>query len=85
VHDASGLLPARRHRRAPTDWEFGPRTPSTPSKPDSAAAFGGTTTLIDFCNQTAGRVLVGLKPAQTPRQRLRGSYMIMLDVNEQSR
>ena len=45
------------------DWEFGPsRTVDTFGTGTKAAAFGGTTTVIDFCNQTAGKSpLLGLE------------------------
>jgi len=45
------------------DWEFGAsRTVDTFATGTKAAAFGGTTTVIDFCNQNRGESpLVGLE------------------------
>src|SRR5262245_50558387 len=57
VHDASGLLvlPGGVDVHTHLDWEFGPTyTVDTFGTGTKSAAFGGTTTLIDFCNQTAG-------------------------------
>src|SRR5581483_7012484 len=58
VHDASGLLvlPGGIDVHTHLDWEFGPtHTVDTFGTGTKSAAFGGTTTLIDFCNQTAGQ------------------------------
>ena len=57
VHDASGLLvlPGGVDVHTHLDWEFGPTyTVDTFGSGTKAAAFGGTTTLIDFCNQDRG-------------------------------
>jgi dihydropyrimidinase len=65
VHDATGLLvmPGGVDVHTHLDWEFGPsRTVDTFGTGTMAAAFGGTTTVIDFCNQTAGKSpLIGLE------------------------
>src|SRR3977135_2282333 len=58
VHDANGLLvlPGGVDVHTHLDWEFGPtHTVDTFETGTKSAAFGGTTTLIDFCNQTAGK------------------------------
>ena len=91
VHDASGLLvmPGGVDVHTHLDWEFGvARTVDTFGTGTQAAAFGGTTTLIDFCNQTRGESpLVGLedwhKRAASACIDV-GAHMIMLDVNDQS-
>ena len=59
THDASGLLvlPGGVDVHTHLDWDFGvARTVDTFGTGTQAAAFGGTTTVIDFCNQTRGRV-----------------------------
>jgi dihydropyrimidinase len=91
VHDASGLLvmPGGVDVHTHLDWEFGPsRTVDTFGTGTQAAAFGGTTTVIDFCNQTAGKSpLVGLADWHERRKSACvdvGAHMIMLDVNPQS-
>ncbi|HXX11313.1 MAG TPA: dihydropyrimidinase [Burkholderiales bacterium] len=91
VHDAGGLLvmPGGVDVHTHLDWEFGPsRTVDTFGTGTKAAAFGGTTTVIDFCNQTAGKSpLRGLEDWHTRRVSACvdvGAHMIMLDVNEQS-
>ena len=65
VHDAKGLLvlPGGVDVHTHLDWEFGPvRTVDTFETGTKAAAFGGTTTLIDFCNQNRGQSpLIGLE------------------------
>lgn len=91
VHDASGLLvlPGGVDVHTHLDWEFGPTyTVDTFGTGTKAAAFGGTTTLIDFCNQTTGQSpLKGLENWHQRRQSAAvdvGAHMIMLDVNDQS-
>src|SRR3972149_7850819 len=57
VHDANGLLviPGGVDVHTHLDWEFGvARTADTFGTGTMAAAFGGTTTGGDFCNQTRG-------------------------------
>ena len=65
MHDANGLLvmPGGIDVHTHLDWEFGPvYTVDTFGTGTKSAAFGGTTTLIDFCNQSPGQSpLVGLK------------------------
>ena len=91
VHDASGLLviPGGMDVHTHLDWEFGPvYTVDTFGTGTKSAAFGGTTTLIDFCNQSPGKSpLVGLQDWHRRRESACvdvGAHMIMLDVNEQS-
>ncbi|PWT72937.1 MAG: dihydropyrimidinase [Proteobacteria bacterium] len=91
VHDAAGLLviPGGVDVHTHLDWEFGPsRTVDTFGTGTMAAAFGGTTTVIDFCNQTAGQSpLTGLEDWHKRRTSACvdvGAHMIMLDVNQQS-
>lgn len=91
VHDASGLLvlPGGVDVHTHLDWEFGPvHTVDTFGTGTKAAAFGGTTTLIDFCNQDRGTSpLVGLEGWHKRRASAcvdAGAHMIMLDVNEES-
>ena len=58
VHDASGLLvmPGAVDVHTHLDWEFGAaRTVDTFGTGTMAAAFGGTTSVIDFANQSHGR------------------------------
>ena len=58
VHDASGLLvmPGAVDVHTHLDWEFGTaRTVDTFGTGTMAAAFGGTTSVIDFANQSHGR------------------------------
>ena len=91
VHDASGLLvlPGGVDVHTHLDWEFGPTyTVDTFGTGTKSAAFGGTTTLIDFCNQTKGQSpLKGLENWHERRKSATvdvGAHMIMLDVNDQS-
>lgn len=91
VHDAAGLLvlPGGIDVHTHLDWEFGPsRTVDTFETGTMAAAFGGTTTLIDFCNQNRGdSPLAGLEDWHKRRTSACvdvGAHMILLDVNVQS-
>ena len=91
VHDAQGMLvmPGGVDVHTHLDWEFGPsRTVDTFETGTKAAAYGGTTTVIDFCNQTRGQSpLVGLENWHNRRATACvdvGAHMIMLDVNDQS-
>ena len=85
VHDAAGLLvlPGGVDVHTHLDWEFGPTyTVDTFGTGTKSAAFGGTTTLIDFCNQTAGQSpLNGLEDWHKRRESACvdvGAHMIML-------
>jgi dihydropyrimidinase len=91
VHDAAGLvvLPGGVDVHTHLDWDFGPaQTVDTFGTGTKAAAFGGTTTLIDFCNQPPGKSpLVGLEDWHKRRASACvdvGAHMIMLQVNDQS-
>ena len=91
VHDASGLLllPGGVDVHTHIDWEFGvARTVDTFGTGTKAAAFGGTTTVVDFCNQDRGESpLVGLEGWHSRATSACvdvGAHMIMLDVNDQS-
>ena len=91
VHDASGLLvlPGGVDVHTHLDWDFGvARTVDTFATGTMAAAFGGTTTVIDFCNQTRGESpLVGLEDWHRRAASASvdvGAHMIMLEVNPQS-
>jgi dihydropyrimidinase len=64
VHDASGLLvfPGGVDAHTHLDWEFGTaRTVDTFASGTRAAAFGGTTTIVDFCNQGSATPLAALE------------------------
>src|SRR5438128_7409922 len=91
THDASGLLvlPGGVDVHTHLDWDFGvARTVDTFGTGTRAAAFGGTTTVIDFANQTRGE---GLLPGiENWRRRAEsacvevGAHMIVLDVKRHS-
>ncbi len=64
IHDASGLLvlPGGVDAHTHLDWEFGAaRTVDTFASGTKAAAFGGTTTIVDFCNQGSATPLAALE------------------------
>lgn len=65
VHDAAGLLvlPGGVDVHTHLDWEFGiSRSADTFGTGTQAAAFGGTTTLVDFADQKRGQSpLAGLE------------------------
>lgn len=91
VHDAAGLLvvPGGVDVHTHLDWDFGPsKTVDTFYSGTMAAAFGGTTTVVDFCNQNRGESpLKGLEDWHRRRASAAvdvGAHMILLDVNEQS-
>jgi dihydropyrimidinase len=91
VHDAAGLvvLPGGVDVHTHLDWDFGSaQTVDTFGTGTKAAAFGGTTTLIDFCNQPPGKSpLVGLEDWHKRRASACvdvGAHMIMLQVTDQS-
>src|SRR5881397_2340783 len=91
VHDAQGLLvlPGGVDVHTHLDWDFGAaRTVDTFGTGTKAAAFGGTTTVVDFANQTRGE---GLLPGiENWRRRAEsacvdvGAHMIVLDVNRET-
>ena len=91
IHDASGLLvmPGGVDVHTHLDWEFGvSKTVDSFASGTTAAAFGGTTTLIDFANQTRGQSpLAGIEDwhgrAKTACIDV-GAHMIMLDVTDQA-
>lgn len=88
VHDAAGLLvmPGGVDPHTHLDWDFGnARTVDTFGTGTKAAAFGGTTTVVDFSNQTRGEgLLQGLEDwkrrAETACVDV-STHMIVLDVN----
>jgi dihydropyrimidinase len=91
VHDAAGfvVLPGGVDVHTHLDWDFGSaQTVDTFGTGTKAAAFGGTTTLIDFCNQPPGKSpLVGLEDWHKRRASACvdvGAHMIMLQVTDQS-
>ena len=91
VHDARGLLvfPGGVDVHTHLDWEFGPsRTADTFATGTQAAAFGGTTTIVDFAAQIRGRgVRAGLDDwhARSATASVDvGAHMIVLDVNRDS-
>jgi dihydropyrimidinase len=64
VHDASGLyvIPGGVDVHTHLDWDFGvARTVDTFATGTQAAAFGGTTTVVDFCNQGPSGPLAALE------------------------
>jgi dihydropyrimidinase len=64
VHDASGLyvIPGGVDVHTHLDWDFGvARTVDTFATGTKAAAFGGTTTVVDFCNQGPSSPLEALE------------------------
>ena len=82
VHDAAGLLvlPGGVDVHTHLDWEFGTGT--------QAAAFGGTTTLVDFADQKRGQSpLAGLEDWHQRAQSASvdgGAHMILTDVTDQT-
>jgi dihydropyrimidinase len=91
VHDASGhlVLPGGVDVHTHLDWDFGSaRTVDTFGTGTKAAAFGGTTTVVDFANQTRGQsLLAGLADWQKRAASACvdvGAHMIVLDVTPQA-
>ena len=83
------MLPGGIDVHTHLDWEFGTsRTVDTFATGTKAAAFGGTTTVIDFCNQNRGESpLIGLEDWYRRRANAFidvGAHMILLEVNAQS-
>src|SRR3989442_7256993 len=91
VHDAQGLLvlPGGVDVHTHLDWDFGvARTVDTFGTGTKAAAFGGTTTVVDFANQTRGEgLLPGIenwrRRAESAPVDLR-AHKIGLDVKQNS-
>jgi dihydropyrimidinase len=88
IHDASGFLvfPGGVDPHTHLDWDFGnARTVDTFGSGTKSAAFGGTTTVVDFSNQTRGKGL--LEGLADWRRRAESAcvdvstHMIVLDVN----
>jgi len=98
VLDANGLLtlPGGVDVHTHLDWDFGvARTVDTFGSGTKAAAFGGTTTVVDFCNQTIGEgdslkvvsPLVGLEEWHGRAESACvdvGAHMILREVNDQT-
>ena len=89
IHDAEGLLvmPGGVDVHTHLDWDFGvARTVDTFGTGTRAAAFGGTTTVVDFCNQTYGESpLTGLEDWHRRAASACvdvGAHMILIDVND---
>ena len=90
AHDAEGLLvlPGGVDVHTHLDWDFGPaRTADTFYTGSQAAAFGGTTTVVDFAAQVKGTSpLEGLadwhERASVAAVDM-GAHMIMTEVNDQ--
>ena len=90
-HDAAGLLvlPGGVDVHTHLDWDFGPaRTADTFYTGSQAAAFGGTTTVVDFAAQVKGTSpLAGLadwhERASVAAVDM-GAHMIVTEVNDQT-
>ena len=91
VHEAAGLLvvPGGVDVHTHLDWEFGTaRSADTFGTGTQAAAFGGTTTLVDFADQKRGQSpLAGLEDWHQRAQSASvdvGAHMILTDVTDQT-
>ncbi|MBX6322841.1 MAG: amidohydrolase family protein, partial [Rhodospirillaceae bacterium] len=91
THDARGLLvlPGGVDVHTHLDWEFGTaRTVDTFGTGTMAAAFGGTTTVVDFANQTRGQSpLKGLEDWHARAASACvdvAAHMILLDVDDRA-
>ena len=91
IHDAEGclLIPGGIDVHTHLDWDFGTaRTVDTFATGGKAAAFGGTTTIVDFCNQAKGVSLLDALEDWHKRTANAtvdvGAHMVMTDVNEQA-
>src|SRR2546425_3277755 len=86
VHDAQGLLvlPGGVDVHTHLDWDFGAaRTVDTFGTGTKAAAFGGTTTVVDFANQTRGeRLRPGLENWRRRAERASGGGRLPMIVLE---
>lgn len=90
IHDASGcvLVPGGVDVHTHLDSDMGAsRTVDTFATGGKAAAFGGTTTLVDFCNHTKGTSLLECLDTWHKRAACApidiGAHMIMTEVNPQ--
>ena len=90
-HDASGLLvfPGGVDVHTHLDWEFGvARTVDSFGTGTMAAAFGGTTTLVDFAAQERGQSVIAALEDWHGRAAVAcvdvASHMIVTDMNEQT-
>lgn len=90
VHDASGciLVPGGVDVHTHLDSDMGPsRTADTFATGGRAAAFGGTTTVVDFCNHTTGTGLLECFDIWRERAACAtvdvGAHMIMTEVTPQ--
>ena len=91
IHDAEGclLIPGGIDVHTHLDWDFGTaRTVDTFATGGKAAAFGGTTTIVDFCNQAKGVSLLDALDDWHKRTANAtvdvGAHMVMTDVNAQA-
>ena len=91
IHDAEGclLIPGGIDVHTHLDWDFGTaRTVDTFATGGKAAAFGGTTTIVDFCNQAKGVSLLDALDDWHKRTSNAtvdvGAHMVMTDVNAQA-
>lgn len=91
IHDASGclLVPGGIDVHTHLDWDFGTaRTVDTFATGGRAAAFGGTTTVVDFCNQAKGMSLLAALADWHERAACAtvdvGAHMVMTDVDDQA-
>ena len=90
VHDATGLyvLPGGVDVHTHLDWDFGvARTVDTFATGTKAAAFGGTTTVVDFCNQGPSSPLGALEDWHRRAEVAAvdvGAHMILNRVGEET-
>ncbi len=91
LHDASGLLVLPGGVDVHTHLEMSTPTAATVDTFESgtqAAAFGGTTTVVDFCTPQPGqRLLAALEQWQRLRERACidvGAHMVVLDAGEET-
>jgi len=90
VHDAAGLLvlPGVVDVHTHLDWVGTARSADTFGTGTQAAAFGGTTTLVDFADQKRGQSpLAGLEDWHQRAQSASvdvGAHMILTDVTDQT-
>ena len=91
AHDAEGLLviPGGVDVHTHLDWDFGPaRTADTFYTGSQAAAFGGTTTIVDFAAQVKGTSPLDGLADWHERASVAGvdvgAHMILTEVNDQT-